>query len=170
MTHTGPTTGLRLPDLTLDPVRSGRAVRLRAIGRPALLILHGHRTSSASAEVNAPVRRVYADARHLLVASVVDLSRVPRLLRPMARPFMRRACDEARAQLPPGVDPDEYVVILVDGKGEVARALRLRPLDEQACVVLAGADGRVLGLHQGPQLAAAALRLLAEADVASSSD
>ena len=93
----------------------------------------------------------------------MDLSAVPRLLRSMARPFMLRACDEARAALPPGSDPDELVVILPDPRGEVASALGLRSLDEEACVALVAPDGRVLGMHQGEGLAAAALRLLREA-------
>lgn len=160
----------RLPDLTLEALRSGLQIPLQRLGRPALYILHGHKTSSASGRVNAPARRAQPDVDRLLVASLVDLSSIPRLLRKMAGPVMSRACDDARAALRPGLDPDQYVVILVDGKGEVAKALGLRSPNAEACVILADSEGWVIDLYQGPRLAANALRLIEEAGLAASSD
>lgn len=150
----------KMPTSRLKAVVTGREVDLGRPGRRTLLLVHGRATSEAVAAVMREARLRCPDAGALLVAAVPDVSLVPRLMRPLAQPFLAKAYHEAAARLPPGLDPAEHVVILPDFAGETARALGLRPVEQEAAVALLGADGEVLGVAQGGDLVAAARKLL----------
>ncbi|MGC4119358.1 MAG: hypothetical protein QM765_33290 [Myxococcales bacterium] len=149
-----------MPTLELESVVTRRRFDLGRPGRRALVIVHGRTSSEAVAAVMREARQHCPDAGSLLVAAVPDVSLVPRLMRPLALPFLARAYLEAAAKLPEGLDPVEHVVILPDFTGAATRALGLRSVGERAAVALIGADGEVLGVEQGGDPVGAARRLL----------
>lgn len=154
-----------MPTLELEAVVTRRKVDLGRPGRRALILVHGRTNSDAVTAVIREARLRCPDPTELLIAAVPDVSLLPRLMRPLATPFLSRAYHEAAARLPAGLDPAEQVVILPDASGAAIRALGLRSVEEQAAVALIAADGEVLGVSQGGDLVAAALRLLDDARV-----
>ncbi len=150
----------RMPTLELTAVVTGRRVDLGHPGGRLLLLVHGRATSGRVNEVLREAGRRCPDPSALMLAAVSDLASLPRLMRPLATPFLTRAFHEAASRLPAGLDPQRHLLILPDLAGAVARALGLRPVEEEAAVVLLSADGEVLGLEQGGDLVAAALRLV----------
>lgn len=145
------------PDMRLLSVGSGREVALRARrGVPLALVFHLQGTASAAEAVNRAVRERYT-AGEVTVASVVDLSLVPTLYWGTVWIVLRGAYERTAAELPPGADPEEYVMILPDWGGRVTRAFGLRDTGRVAAAAVIDGGGRVAGVHQGERLAQTAL-------------
>lgn len=151
----------RMPTLELEAVVTNRRVDLGRPGCRLLLVVHGRATSGSVNDVLREARRRCPDPDALMLGAVPDLSSLPRLMRPLATPFLVKAFHEAASRLPTGLDPARHLLILPDPAGAVARALGLRPVEEEAAVALLSAEGEVLGVEQGGDLVAAALRLVA---------
>ena len=96
----------------------------------------------------------------MLVASVIDLSSVPPVYWMTVAVVLASAYEQARAELPPGADPAEFVMILPDWNGAVNRAYGARRTSRAAAVVVVGEDSRVVGSHQGERPVEAVLYLL----------
>ncbi|AHY47813.1 AhpC/TSA family [Rubrobacter radiotolerans] len=129
---------------------SGRRVSLRSCaGRPLVLVFHGRENAEVVQRVNRALRERYPRAEELTVASVIDLSFVPPLYWGVASMELDRAFRQAAAELPDGVDPKDYVVILPDWTGSTTRKYRARGARHEAVSVVVDADSTVLGTVEG---------------------
>lgn len=153
---------VQLPDLTLTAAGSNRDLSLGALGVPCVLVCHGQNTAKAAMEVNSTVRAAYPDAATLIIASVIDLRSFPSMFRGMVTPELEKAYHKAAGNLPTGADPAAFVVLLPDWDGKATDALGIKESTSTAAVIVADAQGRVLGTRQGDELGGAALEILAE--------
>lgn len=78
--------------------------------------------------------------------------------------MLRQAYEKTAAELPPGVDPEEYVMILPDWGGRITRSFGLRDTGLVAAVAMIDGDGWVSGVHQGEGLAELVLEWLERED------
>jgi hypothetical protein len=149
-----------LPSITLTAAGSGRRLVLDRLDVPAVLFFLWRDTLHLAEPVNLAVRRRYPLASQLLVANLADLRGVPRLIHGLVSREMEKGYHDIAARLPAHLDPADYVLIVPDWKGHTVRAVGLPgPLRHPALAVL-GRDGLLLGVHQGDDLAEAAIRIL----------
>lgn len=149
------------PDFEIEAVVSGRVINPReADWRALVLLFFNQKSSGAVANVQDTVRPVYPSAADVAIASVIDLSGVPRMFRGMAKKALAQGYEEASHQIPDDWDPVQYVVLLPDWKGEVAKAYGIDDLDEFAAVVVIDAEGKVVGSYRGEEPGQAAVELL----------
>lgn len=154
--------GTAAPAFSLTAIGSGREVRPAAGSSQALmLVFHDQNSADQVQKMQMKVRARYADAQRLLIASVVDMSRVPRLLRPAAEAVMKGSYTKAAAAMPQGLDAADYVVILTDWDGKVSKAYGAIQVDRHPLLVLLDDSGVVRGFHQGATLSQHALDMLA---------
>ena len=145
-------TGRPAPPFELTAVKSGRRVSPKDCSGTVLgLVFHGRETAQAVVDVNQTVRPHYPEASQVTLASVLDLSGIPRLLRGMIRPALDQVYAQASKQLPPGLDPVDYVFILPDWKGKISKAFGVRNADKVAALVVIDGNGQVIGSYQGPE-------------------
>jgi hypothetical protein len=149
--------------ITLTAVGSQRRLSLHAPGAPLVLIFHGREHSEISRQVNDALRRRYYAASELIVATVVDLSIAPRLLRRVIEPFLTAAYQDAARQLKPDMPPEDYLLILPDWDGRVGRALRIVDPNRVPGVAVLDRFGGLVGRRQGGDLPAYAIRLAEQA-------
>ena len=129
----------------LTAVVSGRQIELDSLELPAVLIFHGRKSAAAAPALQRAIRAEHPDAAELIVASVVDLSRVPRLFRRFAGPAMEEGYARAAAGLPRGVRAEDYVLILPDWDGAAARFFRVVRAAGEAVAAVVAPGGRVVG-------------------------
>jgi hypothetical protein len=147
--------------VTLQAVGSGRKFDLSAPGRPVLLICFGQETRDGVGAIEAAARRQYASAGELLVGHVIDLHKVPGLLRKVAEGVLAAEHRKAVEALEPGQPADEYVVILPDWDGGAVRSLGLEDATRAIGLALLRGDGNVAWRYQGPDPASALATRLA---------
>ena len=156
--------GQPAPDFNLTAVKTRRRVSLRDCRGSVLgLVFHSRETLQAVIDIQTTVRPSYPDASVLTLASVVDLSRVPRLLRRMAEPILEQAVNQGYREVPDGYDPADYVFLLPDWQGHVSRSFQVRGADQAAALVVIDAQGMVAGSYQGPLPGPAMLALVQRA-------
>ncbi len=63
--------------------------------------------------------------------------------------ILNQAYDRATDELPPGVDPSEYVIILPDWGGRVSRAYGVGNTGRAAAIVVVDEDSNVADSYQG---------------------
>ncbi|MEI8084093.1 MAG: hypothetical protein WCI74_19820 [Actinomycetes bacterium] len=151
---------------TLKAVGSGRSIDPRSTGETTVLLFHSSDTAEAAQDVNKAVRAdpKYQDSAAVLVASVVDLSSVPRLVRKVAERAIRGAYDKAAKALPAGVSPEQYIVILPDWDGSVTKSFGLSNTGKTAALVVLNPQGTVIGSYQGADPKSAVMEFLAQAN------
>lgn len=155
--------GQPAPPFKLTAVKSGREVSPKDCAGYVLgLIFHGRDTADAVIEVQQTVRTAHPDPS-VTLASVVDLSAVPRILRRAARPILEQIYDQAAQQIPKGLDPADYIFLLPDWDGSVTKAFGVQNQDQTAVIVVVDRQGIVVGSHQGPEPGKAALALIEQA-------
>jgi hypothetical protein len=111
------------------------------------------------------VRRRYPLASDLLVANLADLRGVPGLFHGMVLREMEKGYQDIAARLPADLDPADYVLIIPDWKGKATRTVGLpSPLRHPALAVV-DRGGMLLGIHQGNDLADAAIQILQQAGI-----
>jgi hypothetical protein len=92
--------------------------------------------------VHTTLRQTYPFASDLLLVTVVDLSRVPRLLHSFVRMRFRRSFRRSASMLPSTIDPADYIVSVQDWTGAIVRALSLDDGDQLVgALALPGVDG-----------------------------
>ena len=156
-----PTAGDQAPGFALTAVASNQEISVDSCrGRMALLLFHDHHTADAVQPVQEAARTRYPLAAELLVASVVDLRRVPVFMRAVVEVALNSVYSQAAQQVPEPLDPQEYVVILPDWKGKVTDRFGLRDVNKAPALVLIDAQGRIAGRYQGQDVGAAVARLL----------
>ena len=155
----------KIPSVTLTAAGSRRKLCLDQLDVPAVLFFLWIDTINLAEEINLAVRRRYPQASQLLVANLADLRGVPGLLHGSVRREMEKGYRDIAARLPDHLDPADYVLIVPDWKGQAVRAVGLSsPLRRPSLAVL-DRGGLLLGVHQGDDLADAALRILDEAGI-----
>lgn len=103
-------TGERAPHFSLLAAGSARRVSLRAeAGGRVVLVFHLQGTAPTARGVNRAVRARFPDPEEVLVASVIDLAIVPPLYWISISLILNQAYDRTVEEVPPGVDPSEYV-------------------------------------------------------------
>ncbi len=149
-----------LQSLTLTAVQSNREINLKAPGQTAVLICHTQDTREAAKTVNLAVRRQYPLATDVMIASVIDLSGIPRMFRKIAESAMEKAYQKMAASLPAGFDPADYLLMLPDWDGAVTQAFGLSGVAKQAAVVVLDANGDIVGVSQEGDLGETAVKIL----------
>jgi hypothetical protein len=154
----------KIPPLTLVAAGSGRKLSLQRLGVPAALIFHNQDNAALAGQVNNAVRKHYPLASQVLVASVANLQGVPRLFRGMAEGAMRKAYQDASVNLPAGVKAEDYVIILPDWDGKLTSSVAdsggLEDMDKTASIAVIDAEGALVGIYQGQDLAQKAVEFL----------
>lgn len=154
-------TGDLAPDFDLLAAGSGRRVRLRGLaGRKAVLVFHLQGTAPTAREINRAVRERFPDPGEVLIASVIDLSIVPPVYWMTVGLVLGSAYEQATRELPPSVDPADYLVILPDWGGRVGRDYGVRDTGRAAAVVVVDEDSNVILSYQGERPVAAVLEAL----------
>lgn len=170
----GPQIGARAPDFGLLAAGSGRRVGVppdgaggsdgrplrRPLGRPLVLIFHLQGTAPTAREINRAVRARYPSPEEVLVASVIDLSIVPPVYWLTVGLVLNTAYEEAAKEVPPNVDPADYVAILPDWGGLVSRRYGARNTGRAAAISVVDADANLAGSYQGERPVEAVLGAL----------
>lgn len=155
------TPGQPAPQFQLRAVESHRLISTdHPASRALVLTFHDHTSLDALRELQTAVRTAYPSADDVLMASVPDLSRVPRPLRRVVEPVLKQAYGEAARFVPAELDPADYVVILPDWTGEVAKLFGAHRSDKEPYLVVIDRGGRVVGAYRGKALAQAAMAFL----------
>ena len=155
-------TGERAPHFGLLAAGSARRVSLRgAAGRKVVLIFHLQGTAPTAREINRAVRVRFPDPKEVLVASIIDLSIVPPVYWMTVGLVLSSAYEQATWEVPEGVDPAEYVVILPDWGGRVSRLYGVRNTGRAAAIVVVDEDSNVALSYQGERPVEAVLEALA---------
>ena len=156
--------GRPAPNFRLTAVKTNQPIGPKeCAGRPLGLVFHNQHTVQAVVDVNTAVRPLYPHPSQVTLASVVDLSAVPRMLHRMVQPFLERAYDEAASHIPAGYQPAEYVFLLPDWDGKASKAFGVTHADKTAAIVVIDGAGNVVGSYQGPEPGPATLRLVQQA-------
>lgn len=149
------------PEFALTAVASERQVGIpHSLPNVLVLLFQDQNTVAAARAVNQTVRRVYPYSDDLVVASVVNMSGVPRMMRGMAERVLNRAYSEAAKEIPTGYDPADYIVLLPDWSGGVFRKFAVVDVSKQALMVVINDQGQIVLRKQGGDLARAALNEL----------
>ena len=150
--------GDRAPGFDLLAAGSGRRVRLRGLaGRKAVLVFHLQGTARG---INRAVRERFPDPEEVFVASVIDLSIVPPLYWITVGLVLGSAYEQAGRELPPDVDPADYLVILPDWNGRVSRDYGVRNTGRAAAIVVVDGDSNITVSYQGERPVEAVLEAL----------
>jgi hypothetical protein len=155
----------RAPDISLTAVGSGRQVKLGGTAIPALFICFSQETQAGTERIENAARRVYPKASELLVAHVIDLHKIPGLLRKVAEGVLSSEHKKAMEQVPEGLNRDDYVVILPDWDGSAVKALGLEDATKAAGVALVSRTGLILWRDQSGDPAEALEAFLSTADL-----
>lgn len=149
-----------IPPVTMTAVGSGRVLHLDRLDVPAVLFFLWRDTTHLAERINLAVRGRYPLAEQLVVINVADLRGVPRIVHRLVAHELERAYRDIASQLPATLDPADFVLIVPDWQGSVPRAVGLPGPVRRPSVAVVDAGGRLLGTHQGTDLAEAALALL----------
>ena len=156
------TVGAAAPAFELTALGSNRIVSLETCpGTALLLAFHDQNSVAAVQTMQETVRARYSDAATLLIPSVVNMSAVPVFLRSLAEQVMKGTYAKAAEAMPPGLDVADYVVILLDWDGKVSKCYAAHKIATNPLLTLIDSQGIVRGVHQGGDLARAALEMLA---------
>lgn len=156
------TVGAPAPVFSLTALGSNRTISLDICrGTSLLLVFHDQNSVDAVQTMQEAVRLRYPEAARLLVPSVVNMSAVPVFLRSVAEQMMRNVYGKVADAMPPGLDVADYVIILLDWDGKVSKQYGARKVSATPLLTLIDGAGVVRGVHQGGDLTAAALTMLA---------
>ncbi len=151
----------KAPEFTLETVATKRTVGIPdSLPLTMILLFQDQNTVDTARNVNAAVRDVYPDAEDVIVASVVDMSGVPRLMRKMAEKVLDRAYDKAAAEIPDGHDPADFIMLLPDWTGRVFKAFDAGDVSRKALMVIVDYEGNIVTQKRGGNLGQAALKEL----------
>ena len=155
--------GDRAPDFDLLAAGSGRRVRLRELtGRKVVLVFHLQGTAPTARAMNRAVRERFPEPEEVFIASVIDLSIVPPLYWMTVGIVLNSAYEQAAGELPPDVDPAEYLVILPDWGGRVSRIYGVRNTGRAASIVVVDEGSNLALSYQGERPVERVLEALEE--------
>lgn len=152
----------QLPDMKLVAVGSEREFNLAKLNRPTLLVIQNEYSADIAESIHAKIRLKYPLSSELLIISVADLQNVPKFFQPEVNTLLKSAYNNAVASLPSILPVEDYVIILPDWSGKVARSLDIYPYSRVPSVVVMDGDNEVLGKYTGTRIDEGALLLLDE--------
>ncbi len=138
----------------------------RTIGIPdslpkvLVLLFQDQNSVETTRQVNETIRGVYEESEDLVVASVVDMSGVPRFMRKMAQNVLHRAYEDAAQSIPADRDPADYIVLLPDWSGKVFKLFEVDDVLKKALMVIIDHEGNIVLRKQGGNLGESALEVL----------
>lgn len=151
----------KAPTFSLQTVATNRSVGIPdSMPLTMVLLFQDQNTVDAARKVNEKVRSVYKDSEDLIVASVVDLSAVPRFMYKMANKMLDRAYEKAAAEIPAEYDPADFIMLLPDWSGDVFKAFKVGDVSRKALMLIIDFEGNIVFKQQGGNLGKAALREL----------
>jgi hypothetical protein len=150
----------RLPDVTMKAFGHGRELRIGALGVPAMFTCVARETADQPQPVARAVREAYPSADEVLVISIADLRKIPKLLKPIVDQLMKSNYKHAVDNLEPGRSAEDHVLILPDYDGDFLGALGIDDVTKQIAVVVSDAAGNVAGAYQGDDPTTAAMKLV----------
>ena len=154
--------GQPAPKFKMKAIGSGREISLEALaGHVSALIFVNQDTQRDGRSIIKTIREQYPQAAEVLVATVIDLSSVPIILKGMAEGVLKESYQKALARLAEGSDPAAYVIMLPDWKGELLKAFKVKAVNKQPAFVIIDSKGVIGGSYQGDDPGPAAVRLLA---------
>ena len=151
------------PALTFTAIESKRKIDLANVDRKTVLIMVSQETADSIDPVITEIRDEYDVISEVQVANVVDLRKFPRVVRKIAETLMAHRYKESAKNIKPGRDPAEWIIILPDWDGKLIKALGIADVSQQLAVAVVAPGGKLIGVHQGPGAAAAAMEMLARA-------
>lgn len=148
------------PDFSLPHV-AGRQVTLSDYrGKPVVLIVSGKGAADEAKQIGQWLGDRYFDS--IRIISVIDMSGVPKFVRPVANKMVERGYNDAvkgvtearrKAGVPVADDPADMVVFVRDAEGQVAKSFGLHGVEDEAAAVMVGPDGEVVATGRGVQAA-----------------
>lgn len=157
------TPGRPAPAFKLTAVKSGRQVSQKDCAGYVLgLIFHGRETADAVIDIQRVVRTAHPELT-VTLASVIDLSIIPRILHRMVKPVLEQIYEQAANEIPKDLNPADYIFLLPDWDGKVTKAFGVKNPDKTATVVVIDQEGNIVGSHQGPEPGKATLQLVEQA-------
>lgn len=149
------------PHFKLTSVATNRVVGV-PISQPSVLILlfQAEETADVAHSVNEAIRHVHHASEDLIVASVMNLSGVPRFMRKMGEKMLSLSYQKAAKAFPDGYDPADYIVLLPDWTGEVFRHFEVGDVTKKAVMIIIDHDGNIVFRRQGGNLSRAAVAQL----------
>lgn len=161
MGNVGRPVGSPAPRFSFKSFGSKRPIELQAlVGEPVLLVFVNYATARQSRDVALAVQAIDPNLEQTTLINIVDLRIVPRLLRGVARTVLQSAVDQARADVPPGYDPDEFLILAADWEGKLTDAYRIPDSTGELALVLIDRKGIIAASYRGPEPATAAQNLL----------
>ena len=155
--------GQPAPKFKMKAIGSGREISAESlVGHVSALIFVNQDTQRDGRGIIKAIREEYPSAAEVLIATVVDLSPVPIILKGMAENMLKESYQKSAARLAEGSDPAAYVVILPDWKGELLKAFGVKAVNKQPAFVVIDRAGLIAGAYQGDDPGAAAVTLLAD--------
>jgi len=155
--------GQPAPKFKMKAIGSGREISAESlVGHVSALIFVNQDTQRDGRGIIKAIREEYPSAAEVLIATVVDLSPVPIILKGMAENMLKDSYQKSAARLAEGSDPAAYVVILPDWKGELLKAFGVKAVNKQPAFVVIDRAGLIAGAYQGEDPGAAAVTLLAD--------
>lgn len=159
-----PSVGSQVPPFAIAAAVSGREVSPAALrGRPAVLVVHGSKSTEAAKDVSKALRAQHKPSE-VFSASIVDLRAFGGLWKRVAEAQVKANYDKLAAKVreaDPAADPADWVVICPDWDGSVSAALGVDDPDAAPTALVLAADGRVKGVVQGKDLGPRTMALLA---------
>ena len=148
----------KAPFFQLTSVATNREVGI-PISQPSVLVLlfQAEETADAARRVNEAIRRVHDASEDLIVASIINLSGVPRFMRKMGEKMLALSYKKAANAFPDGYDPAEYIVLLPDWSGEVFRHFEVGDVTKKAVMIIVDHDGNIVFKRRGGNLGKAAI-------------
>ena len=155
--------GSTVPAFELTAIHTRRVVSLASCaGTPLLLVFISFDTREQVRDISQAVRAAYPDISQVIVANVINLLFVPSLARKMAENRMESAIKQAIKEIPAPYTPAEYLILLPDWKGSVARAYRISGSGNQVAMVIIDGQGNIQGHYQGDAPDQAAVELISQ--------
>ena len=142
--------GSPAPAFELTAIHTRRVVSLASCaGTPLLLVFISFDTREQVRDISRAVRGAYPDISQVIVANVINLLFVPSLARKMAENRMESAIKQAIKEISAPYTPAEYLILLPDWKGSVARAYHISGSGNQVALVMIDGQGIIQGYYQG---------------------
>jgi len=151
-----------IPELSVTAIGSGRQFDRGWIdGRPLLLLFHDQHGEPVVRALQTTLRARWPDARDVVAASVVNMAAIPFFLRSLAATVIESAYRSGAEQIPAGLDPADYVVILPDWKGELFKHFGVQGSGRSPVAVLIDGNWQAVGRFEGNLLVEEAMAALA---------
>ena len=153
--------GQPAPKFKMKAIGSGREISAETLaGHVSVLIFVNQDTQRDGRGIIKAIREEYPSAAEVLIATVVDLSSVPVILKGMAENMLKESYQKSTTRLAEGSDPAAYVIILPDWKGELLKAFGIKAVNKQPAFVVIDRSGLIAGSYQGDDPGAAATHML----------